>query len=393
MSDNPGVIEMRRKHIVSLVAAVMVFIGAGQQLLTDRIEANAQSATQAPKFVMEPGWLKAPTKWTLGYLSSVSVDQDDHVWILQRPQGDDLWPLEDRGRMGPPVMEFDVDGNFLQGWGGPGAGYEWPQREHGIHVDYKGNVWIGGNYCAGRRYPGRMPVSDDHLLKFTRTGELLMQIGQRGGSLGNADIKNLALPSDAFVFPETNEVFVADGYVNHRIIVFDADTGLFKRMWGAFGNEPLDNIQCPPHRRPLQPLGEEGTVGPDQLDIVHAAKVSNDGHVYVADRQNNRVQVFTVKGEYVEQVFIGRGTPDRRTASSLAFSADPSQQFLYVAGNQRIAVLDRKTLEVLGTFGEDGIHHHITVDSKGNIYSARLGGGRFAGQGPGRDLEKWVLQP
>ena len=185
---------------------------------------------------------------------------------------------------------------------------------------------------------------------------------------------------------------VADGYVNHRIIVFDADTGLFKRMWGAFGNEPLDNVQCPPHRRPLQPLGEEGTVGPDQLDIVHAAKVSNDGHVYVADRQNNRIQVFTVKGEYVEQVFIGRGTPDRRTASSLAFSADSSQQFLYVAGNQRIAILDRKTLEVLGTFGEDGIHHHITVDSNGNIYSARLGGGRFGGQGPGRDLEKWVLQ-
>lgn len=212
-----------------------------------------------------------------------------------------------------------------------------------------------------------------------------MQIGHSNKSRGNSDTANLHLPADAFVYRKTNELFVADGYINHRLIVFDADTGAFKRMWGAFGNKPVDAEQCPPDQRPLQPLENDRTPGPPQFDIVHSARVANDGTVYVADRQNNRVQVFTVDGKYVTQAFIGRETPKvRRTASGVALSSDPQQQFLYVAGNQRIAILHRRTLKVLTTFAENGVHHHVALDSKGNLYSARLG--------QGRNIEKYVYK-
>jgi hypothetical protein len=348
-------------------------------------EALQAQSEGAPTFELDPAWPKVPAKWKLGGASGVAVDEQDHVWILQRPQGEGVVPPDQKSTIAPPVMEFDAAGNYLQGWGGPGNGYEWPQREHGIHVDYKGHVWIGGNYCAGRNFPGRRPESDDQILKFTKAGKFVLQIGHSNKSRGNSDTANLHLPSDAFVYRKTNELFVADGYINHRMIVFDADTGAFKRMWGAFGNKPIDAEQCPPDQRPLQPFANDGTPGPPQFDIVHSARVSNDGLVYVADRQNNRVQIFTVDGKFTTQVFIGRETPQvRRTASGLAFSPDPQQQFLYVGGNQRIAVLDRKTLKLLTTFAANGVHHHIALDSKGNLYSARLG--------QGKGLEKYVFK-
>ena len=139
-----------------------------------------------------------------------------------------------------------------------------------------------------------------------------------------------------------------DGYTNHRVIVFDAETGAFKRMWGAFGNTPVDDHRCPPPSPAVVP--DDGSPGPAQFGIVHAVRVSNDGFVYVADREHKRVQVFTIEGTFVSQVFIGRSTPDvSRTASSLDFSADAEQQFLYIAGSRRIVVLNRHTLEMIGS--------------------------------------------
>src|SRR6202022_510213 len=140
----------------------------------------------------------------------------------------------------PPVIVFDGAGNFIQAWGGPGSGYDWPEREHGIHIDYKGFVWIGGNNCPARGLAGLKPVGDDQLLKFTQAGKFVMQIGHSSESTGNADTRNLHQPADAVVYRKANELFVADGYGNHRVIVFDADTGQFKRMWGAFGHKPDD---------------------------------------------------------------------------------------------------------------------------------------------------------
>src|SRR4051794_35388596 len=179
---------------------------------------------ERPLFQVDPAWPKIPNGWALGQVSSAAADANDHIWLLHRSR-----VVRAGQKAGPPVMEFDAAGNYVQGWGGPGDGYEWPRSEHGIFVDYKGFVWIGGN------------GDDDQILKFTKAGKFVMQIGRGGEKKTNADTRNLWKPADVFVHPKTNELFVADGYGNRRIIVFDADTGAFKRMWGAFGNPPMDD--------------------------------------------------------------------------------------------------------------------------------------------------------
>jgi hypothetical protein len=350
-----------------------------------------QAAAQAPRgavptFQLDPSWPKVPAKWKLGNVSSVAVDAQDHVWVLHRARN---LSASERAMAAPPVLEFDAAGNFIQAWGSRATGYEWPEREHGIHVDNRGNVWIGGNNYAARQEPGLKPVSDDQLLKFTRTGKLIMQIGRSDKGMGNGDTKNLKQPADAFVYEKTNEVFIADGYGNHRMIVLDADTGAFKRMWGAFGNKPVDT---PPRGREITPavVPDDGSAGPQQFDIVHAAKVSNDGLVYVADRENKRLQVFTIDGKYVAQAFFRRNeTSETRTTSSLAFSPAPQQEFLYLGGigqNPEILVVNRKTLQVVGSIGRaEGFTgaHHMAADSKGNIYTATGNAPRkFAVKGP-----------
>ena len=188
-------------------------------------------ASGVPMFRVDPTWPRIPNNWQFGQVASVSIDEQDHVWVLQRPGT--LSP-EEKGRAAPPLLEFDAAGNFVQAWGGPGQGYEWPNSEHGVYVDPKGFVWIGGN---GEK--------DNQILKFTKAGKFVMQIGRAGQSKGNADTQNLNQPADTFVHAPTNELFVADGYGNRRVIVFDADTGRFKRMWGAFGNVPSDAAPNP----------------------------------------------------------------------------------------------------------------------------------------------------
>ncbi len=220
------------------------------------------------------------------------------------------------------------------------------------------------------------------LLKFTNAGELLLQVGRRGQSGGNMDTQNLKRPAEVFVYPETNEVLVADGYGTRRVIVLDAVTGAFKRMWGAFGNEPLDSSPEPP---------PDAVLGPPQFGVVHGLEVSNDGLVYVADRDNNHIQVFTADGTYTTQAFVNRNANPNTTAG-LAFSADPGQQFLYAAdlGNGQIHLLERETLDVLDSFGRSGVEpgdlsgvHYIATDSQGNLYTAEVQ--------EGRRVQKFVL--
>jgi len=328
-----------------------------------------------PVFEVDPSWPKLPNNWVMGTVSSVTVDRHDHIWILQRPGS---VPDSLKARAAPPVIEFDAGGTFLNAWGGAGRGYDWPLTEHGITVDYKDVVWIGGS-----------GVTDDMLLKFTRQGRFLKQFGAKGQSHGNSDQVNVNRSADVFVYEKTNEAFVADGYGNRRVIVLDAETGAFKRMWGAFGNAP-DN--APPS------VAAGGPPAPPQLDTegpgaetfgnpVHAIKISNDGLVYVADRSNRRVQVFTPDGKYKTQVFINRAGPSNSSAAGLGFSPDAQQQFLYVAdlGNSHVVVLNRKTLQVLYQFGVRGTKpgdfqtpHHLAVDSKGNLYTAEVNPGNRA---------------
>ena len=326
-----------------------------------------------PRFVVDDTWPTVPAKWQLGDVSSVDVDAQDRVWVLHRPR---TLPANQSTRAAPPVIVFDAAGNFVRAWGGPGDEYDWPQREHGIHVDHEGFVWVGGNYCPERQLPGLEPVGDDQLLKFTPLGEFVLQIGQSDQSRGNADTKNLHQPADAAVYAKTKELFVADGYGNHRVAVFDADSAEFKRMWGAFGNAPEDLDQCPPPSLSSVPDGP----GPSQFSILHAIRVSNDGRVYVADRENRRVQVFTVEGAFLRQV-VRRTSPFAR---NLALSPDPQQQFLYVGGGAEIVVLDRETLGEVTSIRGGGVlggGHQMATDSKGNIYTAQVG----------RGLQKLVL--
>ena len=201
------------------------------------------ASSGAPAFQLDPSWPKVPAKYKLGDVSSIAVDAQDNIWILHRPR---TLPANQASMAAPPVMVFDNAGNFIKGWGGAGSGYEWPEREHGITIDSKGFVWIGGNNCAGRALPGLLPKGDDQILKFTQDGKFVMQIGHSTQSKGNADTKNFHQPADAFVYPKTNELFVADGYGNHRVVVMDADTGAYKRMWGAYGKKPVDSDPCPP---------------------------------------------------------------------------------------------------------------------------------------------------
>ena len=327
----------------------------------------ASSRGPVPTFRVDPDWPQVPAQWKLGDVSSIAIDADDNAWLLHRPRvlsGDDL------AMAAPAVLGFDPEGVFLSGWGGAGDGYDWPQREHGLHIDYQGYAWLGGNNCVARNLPGLEPVDDDQLLKFTLDGEFVMQLGRSNSSGGNADTQNLHEPADAFVHPPTNELFVADGYGNHRIAVFDADTGVFKRMWGAFGNIPEDDDNCPNIALDSVPDGP----GPDQFSVVHALRVSSDGLVYVADRENRRVQVFTIDGEYLDQIVWGEAP----FARNVALSPDPEQQFLYVGGGSGIMVFARQTLELLTTIDGEGVigaGHQIQTDSQGNLYIAATGDG------------------
>ena len=323
---------------------------------------SPRAALPAPRFQVDPAWPKIPNNWQFGQVASVSVDTQDHVWVLQRPG---TLAAEEKARAAPPLLEFDNDGTFIQAWGGPGSDYQWPTSEHGVYIDPSGFVWIGGN------------GTDDHqVLKFTKAGRFVMQIGRAGQSNGNADTRNLNQPADAFVHARTNELFVADGYGNRRVIVFDATTGTFKRMWGAFGNVPTDE---PPN--PALPDADERGA-PQFVQPVHAARVSNDGLVYVSDRGGKRVQVFTLEGKFVRQAFIGRECKapecgNGTTAASTAFSADPEQRFLYVGNRSqaKVMIFARTTLDLLDSFGrsgsapgEFGTLHHMATDSRGNLY-------------------------
>ena len=370
---------MKAKSLVVLALAFVVVFGVSE--LFDRA-ASAQSGV--PKFEPDPYWPKPlPNNWILGQVAGIYVDSRDHIWVTSRPRTLDNHdqyaalnpPQADCCVPAPPILEFDAEGNVVQGWGGPGSGYDWPDNEHGMFVDHKENIWVGGNSTG----------KDTNLLKFSKAGKFLLQIGRHGTTGGSNDTQNLNRPAGIHVFPQTNEVFVADGYGNRRVIVFDADTGAYKRHWGAYGNKPDDSV---PRTRLF-----EGP-GPQQFNTVHGIRIANDGLVYVGDRVNNRIQVFRPEGTFVKEGYIERKTRSAEgTAFDIAFSPDPQQRFLYVpdGSNKKVQILNRETLEVVGFFGGHGGHgtgqffhiHSIATDSKGNIY---------LGESFGKRVLKWTYK-
>jgi hypothetical protein len=358
-------------HTTSRAVAIAFAAAALGATALTATTAMAQTPAQAqtrslPTFTVDKSWPKVPPQWKLGDVSSMASDAQGNIWVLHRPRtlkGDDF------AKAAPPVIVFDQAGNYVKSWGGDGHGYDWPQREHGIYIDPKGFVWLGGNNCPSNGLEKLKPVADDAILKFTQDGKFVMQIGKSNQSKGNADTANVHRAADVQVYPPTNELFVADGYGNHRVIVFDADTGAFKRTWGAFGNKPEDDDHCEVVRKT-----NFDPPGPQQFSIVHSLRVAHDGTVYVADRENHRVQMFSNDGKFIKQHLNGAAA----FANSVALSTDPDQQFLYVGAGKDIAILDRKSLDPVGTVKAPGMiggGHLITTDAKGNIFVAATGQG------------------
>jgi hypothetical protein len=384
------------------LVTLAVMMGASPRLLRRAAAAQGSSTGKVPAFEPDPTFPRLPNNWVLGNVASVVVDRHDNVWAIHRPR---TVPADKTAA--PPVLEFDASGKFLQAWSGDGPGYDWPDAEHNIFVDHEDNVWISGSSPGGQSKTTR---SDDMILKFTNAGKFLLQVGGRSVSLGNKDPKSVNKPGDLFVSAKTNEVYVADGYGNRRVVVFDAGTGAFKRMWGAFGAPPEDDADSGGRGPSGGPLGApagrgagrgsaapaldtEGPGSPKFSSAVHGIVVSNDDIVYVADRNNRRVQAFTPDGKYLGQMFVNRAGPSPDSASGFALSPDKDQQFLYIAdyGNSHIVVADRKKLVILYQFGTKGAApgdfqglHHIAADSKGNLYTAEVA--------PGARIQRFVFK-
>jgi DNA-binding beta-propeller fold protein YncE len=322
------------------------------------IAQSAARTTTAPVFEVDPDWPKAlPNGWTIGPVSGIAVDAGDHVVLVQRAEA----ITQAGGTPAPHVIEFDPLGAVVRSWGGAGAGYEWLEQVHGLSIDHKDRVWISGN---GEK--------DGQILAFTRTGAFIRQIGKAGRSGGSNDTANVGRATQMRFDPQQNEVFVSDGEgnQNHRVIVFDSETGAYKRHWGAYGARPDDGavtLKFDPTAAPPKQFGS----------AVHCLRISRDGLVYVCDRANNRFHVFRKDGTFVREVFIAKETGGTGSVWDIDFS--PDQTFMYVADgtNQKVWVLRRDTLTVEGSFGGPGKApgqfatslHDIVVDSKGNLFT------------------------
>jgi DNA-binding beta-propeller fold protein YncE len=343
---------------------------------------------KAPVFQVDPLWPKPlPNHWILGSVTGVTVDGQDHIWVVHRG-ADSHNALTEIGLTGSPptsegcclpapfVLEFDAAGNLVSHWGGSGQNYAWPQSPSGIAVDPKGSVWIAGAGPIARSGRGRggaqpavPPPTDAHVLKFSRTGQFQLQIGQPGKPEGSDSKTSLNRPTALDIDPAANELYVADGVANHRVVVFDATTGAYKRHWGAYGEKP-DDVDTGAY--------DPGAAPAKQFRTVSCVKIARDGLVYVCDRRNNRIQVFQKDGKFVKEAFVSKTTKGEGSVWDIAFSRDPQQRFIYVADgqDQKVFVLQRDTLDTVSSIGGGGRwpgHFYgvgsVAVDSKGNVYT------------------------
>ena len=359
----------RRQLLIGSAFLTLLFLLAVGQSMLQRAAAQTNGKVMAPRFEVDPMWPKpVGNHWLLGNTIGVGVDAQDHVYIIHRGatlEEKEVYaaanpPASECCKPAPPVLEFDPAGNLVRAWGGPGPGYEWPESNHGITPDSKGNLWIGGNGGG----------VDGQILKFTKEGKFVKQFGFAYANAGSNDMWAFNRVAKISLDEAANEAYVADGYGNKRVAVIDMDTGKIKRYWGAYGKKPDDtnlgvyNPAAPPAQQFRNP--------------VHCAEPSKDGLVYVCDRPNDRIQVFTKDGQFQKEAFILKNTRGDGSVWDIAFSKDPEQKYLYLAdgANEKIHVFDRKSLTELTSFGDGGRQpgqfyavHSIAVDSKGNIYT------------------------
>ena len=409
-----NLIRSRNFLIGAGFAAALAVLGGAQ--FAFQSAASAQG-NMAPRFEVDPYWPKPlPNHWVLGMSIGVWVDNNDHIWMVHRDNTVDRTISQLQHNQGeccqpaPPVLAFDEEGNVIHSWGGAvaGAPYDWPESNHGIFVDYKGNVWIGGNGAA-----------DSHILKFTQDGKFLMQIGKKGARFkagaaadanAEASARNYAANSNdpesfgrvakIFVDAKENEAYISDGYLNHRVAVLDADTGKMKRWWGAYGNKP-DDV-------PLGPYDPAAPHAQQFRNPVHCADMSVDRLVYVCDRVNDRMQVFTPDGKFVKEMYYKINTKTDGSVWDIAFSKDPQQKYIFMADgvNEHVVVIDRQSLTPVTDFGDGGnsageFHgvHSIAIDSKGNLFTTETYEGRriqkfiFKGMAPVTKMDQGVAWP
>ena len=338
----------------------------------------ASAQDHPPSYKVDADWPKQlPNDWVMGQVSGIAVDRQDHVWVLQRPGSnakDDLAaaqspPVSQCCFAAPPVLEFDSAGNLMKSWGGPGSGYDWPASEHSIFVDANNNVWITGNGPADRQ-----------AIKFTSDGKFIMQIGRTSKApLNSLDTSLLGRPAGVDLDEKAHELYIADGYGNRRVIVFDSDNGKFKRMWGAYGNMPVDTDPGP--------YDPAAAIDKQFRTPLHCVHLSNDGLVYVCDRVNDRIQVFTKEGKFLKEFFLRKETLGNGSAYDVAFSRDANQNYLLVADgeNNVIWTLRRSDGSILGSTGHAGRNagqfhhvHEVVSDSKGDLYTGEVETGKRA---------------
>jgi len=438
----------RTRFYISGTLLAILMAGAGQLALEK--SASAQG-NQAPKVEVDRLWPKPlGNHWIIGSVTGIAVDAQDHVWVAHRGlaslQGNEKGPTQTPWASeccfsAPQILEFDAAGTLVSHFGGPGAGYTWPQAPGGIAVDAKGNVWItaagipaappgrgrgpapaadgaaagrGGRGAAGGAAPaaggapaarGAAPAArggapagppqeaDAHVLEFSKTGQFIRQIGTPGKMEGPDSQTTLNRPKAIAVDSAANEVYVADSG-NRRVVVFDANTGAFKRMWGGSGEKPSATAPA------------AGSAPDKQFRDVNCIHIAKDGMVYVCDSPNNRIQVFDKQGKFIKEGTVKAGTggevipagagasiPTESFGSAwdVAFSSDAQQRFLFVADgqNKTIWILQRDSLTPVSRFGEGGRYpgqmfavDSVAVDSKGNVYT---------GEGSeGKRVQKWI---
>lgn len=351
---------------------------AAAAVLSPALAQDKPEQPAVPRFQVDPFWPKPlPHNWILGQVSGIAVDQFDRIWVVHRPSSlnerevaaSQNPPAAKCCVAAPPVLVFDQSGNLIRSWGGPGQGdkpYEWPKSEHGIFIDDNDFVWLAGN---GKQ--------DGQLLKFTMDGKLVLQIGHAGPIRGSNDTTALGSPADVAVDVAAHEVYAADGYTNRRVVVFDSETGAYKRHWGAYGNKPSDDKTPPydPAKPPSQQFGNP----------VHCIRLAKDGLVHVCDRTNDRLQIFRKDGTFVAEHIFEKSTRGTGSVYDLVFSPDPAQRFVYMIDgmNGEIRILSHATYEVLARFGRPGRQageftalHNIAVDHQGNIFTAEVNTGQ-----------------
>ncbi len=366
-----------RKSLSLTLFIVLPFLLAACHAVPDAADAGdvaAASTGDMPTFQVDPSWPREmPNDWIIGAVTSVFVDAQDHVWVTHLQET--LTPEETAAVQDPPigmccvpaptVIEFDPQGEVVQAWGDPSQDISvFPRNPHGLFVDHNDFVWIG-TYRHHR------------VMKFTRSGEHVMTIGEYDQNEGSNDTNFLGGPAGIWVDPDTNEVYIADGYRNRRVVVYEGETGDYLRHWGAYGETPDDDYD----------YGDRDPAGPPprQFSNVHGLTGSSDGMIYAADRRGNRIQVFRQSGEFVAEKIIAPLTRASGSAFVIALSPDPDQTWLHLADgtNHKVWTLRREDLGVVGDFGRGGRFvgqflrpHGMGIDSQGNLYVGEASTGR-----------------